>query len=68
MSVPENLLYTKDHEWISLEGDVATVGITQFAADALGDMWSLSPCPRCGGFRSSHGGRGRGGGIDEVRG
>jgi len=28
----------KDHEWISLEGDVATVGITQYAADALGDV------------------------------
>jgi len=38
VSVPNNLLYTKDHEWISLEGDVATVGITQYAADALGDV------------------------------
>ena len=45
MSVPENLLYTKDHEWISLEGDVATVGITQYAADALGDCGSLSHSP-----------------------
>jgi glycine cleavage system H protein len=37
-AVPENLLYTKDHEWIALDGDVATVGITQHAADALGDV------------------------------
>ena len=43
MSVPENLLYTKDHEWISLEGDVATVGITQYAADALGDVVFVAP-------------------------
>ena len=37
-AVPENLLYTKDHEWIAIDGDVATVGITQHAADALGDV------------------------------
>jgi glycine cleavage system H protein len=30
--------YTKDHEWIKLEGDVATIGITQYAADALGEL------------------------------
>jgi glycine cleavage system H protein len=37
-AVPENLLYTKDHEWMLIEGDIATVGITQYAADALGDV------------------------------
>lgn len=30
--------YTKDHEWINLEGDIATIGITQYAADALGEL------------------------------
>jgi glycine cleavage system H protein len=38
MSIPADLKYTKDHEWVRLDGDVATVGITQFAADALGDV------------------------------
>ena len=38
MSYPENLRYTKDHEWVSLEGDVATVGITEFAQGELGDI------------------------------
>ena len=36
--VPADLRYTKDHEWVRLEGDEATVGITQFAADQLGDI------------------------------
>jgi glycine cleavage system H protein len=38
MANPENLKYTKEHEWVLLEGDVATVGITQYAADALGEI------------------------------
>ena len=38
MKVPENLYYTKDHEWISIEGDVATIGITDFAQRELGDI------------------------------
>ncbi|MEO7315940.1 MAG: glycine cleavage system protein GcvH [Ginsengibacter sp.] len=38
MNFPENLRYTKDHEWISLEGDVATIGITDFAQHELGDI------------------------------
>lgn len=38
MSYPETLRYTKDHEWISLEGDVATIGITDFAQRELGDI------------------------------
>lgn len=38
MNVPSNLRYTKDHEWISLEGNVATIGITDFAQGELGDI------------------------------
>lgn len=38
MSVPANLKYTKDHEWVSLDGDIATVGITHFAQKELGDI------------------------------
>jgi len=38
MNIPGNLKYTKDHEWISIEGDVATVGITDFAQGELGDI------------------------------
>lgn len=38
MNVPSNLKYTKDHEWIVLEGDVATIGITAYAAEQLGDI------------------------------
>ena len=36
--VPSDLRYTKDHEWVRLEGDVATVGITEYAAGQLGDI------------------------------
>jgi glycine cleavage system H protein len=38
MTFPEQLRYTKDHEWISLEGNVATIGITEFAQGELGDI------------------------------
>ena len=38
MNVPSNLKYTKDHEWISIDGDIATVGITEFAQGELGDI------------------------------
>lgn len=38
MNFPENLKYTKDHEWVLLEGDTATVGITEFAQRELGDI------------------------------
>ena len=38
MNIPGELKYTKDHEWISLEGDIATVGITDFAQRELGDI------------------------------
>jgi glycine cleavage system H protein len=38
MNFPENLRYTKDHEWIRVEGDTATIGITDFAQHELGDI------------------------------
>ena len=38
MNIPTNLKYTKDHEWISMDGDVATIGITDFAQSELGDI------------------------------
>jgi glycine cleavage system H protein len=38
MNFPENLLYTKDHEWVRVEGDTATIGITDFAQHELGDI------------------------------
>ena len=38
MDIKENLKYTKDHEWVSLDGNIATVGITDFAQSELGDI------------------------------
>ena len=38
MNFPENLLYTKDHEWVRIEGEIAVVGITEFAQSELGDI------------------------------
>lgn len=38
MNIPSDLKYTKDHEWLSIDGDVATVGITDFAQKELGDI------------------------------
>ena len=38
MNIPENLKYTKDHEWIIVDGDTATIGITDFAQSELGDI------------------------------
>lgn len=38
MNFPQELKYTKDHEWISIDGDVATIGITDFAQHELGDI------------------------------
>ncbi len=38
MNFPSNLRYTKDHEWISIEGNIATIGITEFAQGELGDI------------------------------
>ena len=38
MNVPENLFYTKEHEWIKIEGNLATIGITDYAQGSLGDI------------------------------
>ena len=38
MNIPSELKYTKDHEWIKIEGDIATVGVTDFAQKELGDI------------------------------
>jgi glycine cleavage system H protein len=38
MNVPENLKYTKEHEWARIEGDIATIGITDYAQGELGDI------------------------------
>ncbi|MGK4566162.1 glycine cleavage system protein GcvH [Flavobacterium sp. 3HN19-14] len=38
MNIPSHLKYTKDHEWASIEGDIVTVGITEFAQKELGDI------------------------------
>jgi len=38
MNIPSDLKYTSEHEWVRIEGDTAVVGITQYAADALGDI------------------------------
>ena len=43
MNIPEELKYTKDHEWISIDGEIATVGITDFAQDELGDIVFVEP-------------------------
>ena len=46
MNIPANLRYTKDHEWISLEGNVATIGITDFAQSELGDIVYVDIAPK----------------------
>ncbi|RMG58888.1 MAG: glycine cleavage system protein GcvH [Gammaproteobacteria bacterium] len=38
MTIPEHLLYTKEHEWVRIEDDIATIGITDHAQEALGDI------------------------------
>ncbi|NRR90864.1 glycine cleavage system protein GcvH [Winogradskyella undariae] len=38
MNIPSELKYTKDHEWVKIEGDIATIGITDFAQSELGDI------------------------------
>ncbi|RAW02718.1 glycine cleavage system protein GcvH [Pseudochryseolinea flava] len=38
MNIPETLQYTKDHEWVKVDGNIATVGITEFAQSELGDI------------------------------
>jgi glycine cleavage system H protein len=43
MEFPTALLYTAEHEWIRIDGDIATIGITDFAQDALGDVVYVAP-------------------------
>ena len=38
MNIPENLLYTSEHEWIKIDGEIATLGVTDFAQSELGDI------------------------------
>lgn len=38
MAVPDNLLYSKEHEWVKIDGDTATIGITDYAQNSLGDI------------------------------
>lgn len=45
MNIPENLKYTKDHEWIKVEGNVGTIGITDFAQGELGDVVYIDIAP-----------------------
>ncbi len=52
MSYPSELIYTEDHEWIRIDGDVATVGITWHAQDSLGDI-VFAQLPEIGGTVSS---------------
>ena len=44
MNIPAELKYSKSHEWVKMDGDVAVIGISDFAQDALGDV-VLSTCP-----------------------
>ena len=48
MKFPSNLKYTKEHEWVAVENDVATVGVTDHAQDALGDIVYLGDFPEVG--------------------
>jgi len=45
MNVPENLKYTKDHEWIKVDGNIGTIGITDFAQGELGDIVYIDIAP-----------------------
>lgn len=52
-NIPENLRYSKDHEWVLVEGDVATVGITDYAQSSLGDVVYID-FPRTGDKFAAH--------------
>jgi len=52
-NIPENLRYSKDHEWVSVEGDIATIGITDYAQHSLGDVVYID-MPRVGDKFASH--------------
>ncbi len=53
MNIPENLRYSKDHEWIAVDGDTATIGITDYAQHSLGDVVYID-LPRAGDKFSTH--------------
>ena len=52
-NIPENLRYSKDHEWVKVDGDVATIGITDYAQHSLGDVVYVD-LPRVGDSFGSH--------------
>jgi glycine cleavage system H protein len=52
-NIPENLRYSKDHEWVAVDGDVATIGITDYAQHSLGDVVYID-MPRVGDKLSPH--------------
>jgi glycine cleavage system H protein len=52
-NIPENLRYSKDHEWVEVEGDVASIGITDYAQHSLGDVVYID-MPRVGDKLSAH--------------
>jgi len=52
-NIPENLRYSKDHEWIEVDGDIATIGITDYAQHALGDVVYID-MPRVGDKFATH--------------
>ncbi len=52
-NIPENLRYSKDHEWVAVDGDVATIGITDYAQHSLGDVVYID-MPRVGDTLSPH--------------
>ena len=52
-NIPEDLRYSKDHEWVSVEGDVATIGITDYAQHSLGDVVYID-MPRVGDKFGTH--------------
>ncbi|MFZ1699720.1 MAG: glycine cleavage system protein GcvH [Pyrinomonadaceae bacterium] len=52
-NIPENLRYSKDHEWVAVEGDVATIGITDYAQHSLGDVVYID-MPRVGDSFATH--------------
>ena len=52
-NIPENLRYSKDHEWVGVDGDIATIGITDYAQHALGDVVYID-MPRVGDKLTAH--------------
>ncbi|RMG02339.1 MAG: glycine cleavage system protein GcvH, partial [Acidobacteria bacterium] len=53
MNIPENLRYSKDHEWVLIEGNIATIGITDYAQQSLGDIVYVE-LPRVGDVFNAH--------------